>query len=251
VRSAAGRRLLLVGLVVSVAATGLHAATPGSSRLTASGDPIEASLEAEQTHTFRIALEAGQFLEVIIEQLGADVVANTRDPNGQPLLEFDSPGSGEAPEPVYLLAELTGDHTIDVRAYKGSGGDYSIRVETLRAHEQIDRTRMTAEKAFIDGRVWRRNGDPESVRKALIEFETALGDSQGALELHERALEQWQSVGYGRGEGVALRDLAPWPTSARASRSAPYNGIEKPSVDSKNTDRGGAGVVPRIPCALS
>ena len=146
-----------------------------SSRLTASGDPIAGRIEAEQSHSYRIAIEAGQFLEVLVDQLGADVVVNTLDPKCRPILEFDGPGSGQAPEPVYLLAEMSGDHTIEVRAYRGSGGDYSIRVVTLRPSRPIDLTRMTAERAFMDGRFLRRNsGDPESVGKALEELDKAL-----------------------------------------------------------------------------
>src|SRR5215813_10889025 len=72
------------------------------------GKPIKGELAGGGRHTYRIGLSAGQFLKVIIEQKGIDVVAQVSGPDGKQILEFDSEGRSQGREEVSLVTEAAG-----------------------------------------------------------------------------------------------------------------------------------------------
>src|SRR5262249_53427429 len=63
------------------------------------GKPIERELKGGEAHTYEIALATGQYLDVVVEQKGIDVVVRVIAPDGKPLKEVDSPNGTEGPEP--------------------------------------------------------------------------------------------------------------------------------------------------------
>src|SRR5215831_11855940 len=78
------------------------------------GPPIERALSAGQSHTYTINLEKGQFVEVIVDQHGIDVVIRTFSPSGQKLGEFDSPNGANGPENVGIAASVAGEYRLEV-----------------------------------------------------------------------------------------------------------------------------------------
>src|SRR5262245_7508188 len=54
------------------------------------GKPIKSELAGGQEHVYRIGLSADQFLKVIVEQQGIDVVVQVSGPDGKQLQEFNS-----------------------------------------------------------------------------------------------------------------------------------------------------------------
>ncbi len=64
------------------------------------GKPIERELAGGQQHLYQLSLSAGQYLHVVVEQRGIDVVVTLFGPTGQKLLEVDSPNGTQGPEPV-------------------------------------------------------------------------------------------------------------------------------------------------------
>ena len=54
------------------------------------GKSIKGELAGGRRHAYRISLGADQFLKVVIEQQGIDVVAQVSGPDGKQILEFDS-----------------------------------------------------------------------------------------------------------------------------------------------------------------
>ena len=55
------------------------------------GKPVKQVLAGGQSHSYRIRLDAGQFLEVFVEQQGIDVLTTLTGPDGTKLFESDSP----------------------------------------------------------------------------------------------------------------------------------------------------------------
>src|ERR1044071_1215556 len=55
------------------------------------GLPIERELAGGQAHTYRIKLIQEQYLHVIVEQKGIDVVVTAFQPDGQKIIAIDSP----------------------------------------------------------------------------------------------------------------------------------------------------------------
>src|SRR5216117_599451 len=64
------------------------------------GQTIERELAGGQTHTYQIKLTAGQFLRVLVEQKGIDVVLALSSPDGRQLIESDLTGIIGAREPL-------------------------------------------------------------------------------------------------------------------------------------------------------
>ena len=94
-----------------------------------SGKPIERELAGGEAHVYTIQLTTGQFLEVIVDQRGIDVVVFLFGPDGQKLDEVDSASGVEGPEAVSALVQSTGLHRVEVRALEkgASPGRYEIK----------------------------------------------------------------------------------------------------------------------------
>lgn len=100
------------------------------------GVPIERTLARGQSHSFSVSLEQDQFLQLVVDQRGIDVVVRVFSPAGKMLGEFDSPNGNEGPENVSLISATAGVYRIEV-APLGEGEDVSpgrfeIRILELR-----------------------------------------------------------------------------------------------------------------------
>ena len=101
------------------------------------GVPIERTLARGQSQSFSISLEQDQFLQLVVEQRGIDVVVRMVSPAGKMLGEFDSPNGADGPENVSLLSATAGIYRIEVFPL-GEGEDigsgrFEIRVLEIRA----------------------------------------------------------------------------------------------------------------------
>ncbi|HEX8129505.1 MAG TPA: CHAT domain-containing protein [Pyrinomonadaceae bacterium] len=116
------------------------------------GETIKGRMAGGETQLFRIALGAGQYLRVVVEQQGIDVAVALIAPGQKRLLEIDSPNGNYGPEPVSAVAEESGEHRIEVRLpdKKAAAGLFEIRVEALREPTPADRSRVSAERAFTE-----------------------------------------------------------------------------------------------------
>src|ERR1044071_6665749 len=63
------------------------------------GQPVERQIAGGQSHPYSISLSAGQYLKVIVEQKGIDVVVRLFGPGGQKIADMDSPNGSQGPEP--------------------------------------------------------------------------------------------------------------------------------------------------------
>jgi CHAT domain-containing protein/Tfp pilus assembly protein PilF len=110
-------------------------------RLLEPGKAIKRELSGAGSHTYRIRLEAGQFLKAIIEQDGIDVGARLLGPDGKQIMGFDSESRLRGTETVDHVAEAEGDYQLIVQPRQKSApvGSYEIRIEELRAATDDDR----------------------------------------------------------------------------------------------------------------
>ena len=97
--------------------------------------PIERELNCGGTHTYQIALEAGQFLDAAVNQRGVDVVVRLFAPDGHKIIDIDSPNGTQGDEPIALDAKSTGVYRIDVTCLQTDGrqvaGRYEIRINKI------------------------------------------------------------------------------------------------------------------------
>src|SRR6266576_7028812 len=98
------------------------------------GTPVERALAAGQSHSYTISLEQDQFLQLIVDQHGIDVVVRVFSPTGRRLREVDTPNGTEGPEDVTVVAETTGVYRIEVTPLDQNPppGRYEIKIVELR-----------------------------------------------------------------------------------------------------------------------
>lgn len=140
----------------------------------------ERSLVGGGVHSYRIDLPADAFLHAVAEQEGVDLALRLSGPDGQEILEVDSPTGSQGAEDLYFVAPEKGEYRLEVRAYESQAaeGSYRLRVTPLRPAEDHDRRQAESEMAFHRARA-RRQSDPETARAGFQEAArlfAALGD---------------------------------------------------------------------------
>ena len=142
--------------------------------------PIERELSGGQSHTYQITLTEGQYLKVIVEQRGIDVVVRLLDPNGKQVAEFDAEIRKQGQEVVSQVAEVTGRYRLEVEAKEKvtPTRNYGIHIEELRAAMKKDHALQEARKLST-----------EFVRLYLTnKYDEARPLAERALEIREKEL---------------------------------------------------------------
>jgi len=104
------------------------------------GTPVERTLGPSQTQDFTITLEENNFIQLVVEQRGIDVVVRVFSPDGKTIGEYDSPNGADGPEHVSFVAASAGAYRITVSPLDSgdaSTGRFEIKVlEVRKANEQ-------------------------------------------------------------------------------------------------------------------
>lgn len=139
------------------------------------GAPVKRELEGGGTHLFRLSINAGQYVRVVVEQQGIDVTVALVAPDKERLIEVDSPNGNRGPEPLSAIVDRAGDYLVEVRAPNKNAppGAYEIKIEAQREPSSSDRTRVAAERDFREAYKLLRQ-TAESRRVALEKFEALL-----------------------------------------------------------------------------
>jgi hypothetical protein len=105
------------------------------------GKPIEQELTGGQSHSYQITLAAGQYVKLVVEQRGIDVIVNLYGPDGKQITKFDSEIRTQGQETVSWVANEAGRYRLDVPAkYRNAvAGRYEIQVMDLRLATENDR----------------------------------------------------------------------------------------------------------------
>jgi CHAT domain-containing protein len=162
-------------------AAGAQAQAEKDVRRVEPGKPIERELAGGQSHSYKITLATGQYLDAVVEQRGIDVAVTLLGPDGKQILEVDSPNGDRGPEPVSWIVEIAGDYRLAVRSLKkdAASGRYEVKVVELRAATDRDRAMAEAHKLFNEAASLQGKGKyAEAIslaERALTIQETALG----------------------------------------------------------------------------
>jgi len=123
-------------------------------------------LNGGETHSYRLALNVGEFFYALVEQQGIDVVIDLFDPTGKHIADADSPNDNWDSEPILLIANTTGNYRVDISSTnkKAPAGRYAIKLIALRHPTSVDKAHVAAEDAFDAGRRLRSQGTVASRR---------------------------------------------------------------------------------------
>lgn len=136
------------------------------------------TLNPGEKHTYPLTLNANNYLKLVVEQQGIDVVVRLLGPDGKVVQEVDSPNGTQGPEPLSRIVEQAGSYILVVSLGKtAEPGKYELKLEDL--HMATDRDRATLE---IEGLV------------AKVEQLERAGKYNDALPLATQALEKSEHV---------------------------------------------------------
>src|SRR5215813_4733740 len=141
--------------------------------------PVERELPAGQTHIYRIALSAGQFALVEVEQRGADVSLAASGPDGKEFASVNLRSSGEGMERLAIIADAAGEYILKVisrnpKPAAGAVGRYKAKISELRAATEQDRDRAQAQSICYEAQKLSLEQAPEARMKAVQLYEEAL-----------------------------------------------------------------------------
>jgi CHAT domain-containing protein/tetratricopeptide (TPR) repeat protein len=177
---------LLGGASVAAAATQAGPPTADATILT-QGSVIEREMRVGETHVYSIELREGEYLQEVVEQRGVDVVQTLKGPNGQTILETDSPSGRQGPDPLAVIAPVTGTYSLTLSRtgrYTPPPMEYELRVLAVREPGPLDLLRARTVKALADaGRVFR-----QQPAEGLARFLEALA---GWEALGDRPMQMW------------------------------------------------------------
>src|ERR1700694_4010192 len=118
------------------------------------GSIIERTMTSTDAHTFTVNLTQGQFLKVVVDQRGVDVVIRISSPDGKVIGSFDSPNGASGPELVEVVTDSSGSHRIDVIPFSQPGrspssGKYELKVVELREATQKEFEQSKAQRGLF------------------------------------------------------------------------------------------------------
>jgi CHAT domain-containing protein/Flp pilus assembly protein TadD len=144
------------------------------------GKRIERELAGGQSHSYQMTLAAGQYVKLVVDQRGIDVMVKLFGPDGKQVTEFDSEIRTQGRETVEWVAEAASNYRVDVRAkYKNvAAGGYEIQVMELRVATEDDRALHEARKLNTEFLKLYRAGKYDEARPL----------AERVLEIRERVL---------------------------------------------------------------
>lgn len=112
------------------------------------GKPVERELAGGQSHSYQIVPEAGQYLRVVVEQRGIDVIVSLFGPDGKKVFDVDSPNGDHGPENLATVVESAGSFRLDVSALntEAKAGRYEVSLAELRTANRRDRLIVKADQ---------------------------------------------------------------------------------------------------------
>ncbi|MFL6501128.1 MAG: tetratricopeptide repeat protein, partial [Candidatus Udaeobacter sp.] len=181
-------------LVIATALTGLSSSLqqPDWSKFPALA-PVERELKGGETHSYRVDLQAGQFLHAVVEQRDIDIGIFLFGPDGKQISESNSPNDRWGTEPIVLVAPVAGEYRIDVRSGSANApaGSYGIKIIALRDATSADKDYVKAQRLVDDGRLLRAQAAATARRGAIEKFEAALPLFRAAGDTYRETITLW------------------------------------------------------------
>ncbi|HLW84569.1 MAG TPA: CHAT domain-containing protein [Candidatus Sulfotelmatobacter sp.] len=198
------------------------------------GDSVPGTVAPGQSHVHGIALTAGQYLHLEVEQDRVDLTVRLLSPEGKELEQRENAGEGSS-VPLSFVALSDGSYRVEIGLEDKSGAakNYQIKVDPLRASEPADQKRINAERADDAGDKLRAQGTGPSRHQAMTQYENALalwtdlndqqrqantlssvgrtyldlGDTKAALDFWARELTLRRALGNPKDEGNVLGSI--------------------------------------------
>jgi CHAT domain-containing protein/tetratricopeptide (TPR) repeat protein len=152
--------------------------------------PIERKLSGGESHLYEINLTANQFLRLLVEQRGVDVVVIIFSPEGARVREVDNRHGERGLELVSLVAKRSGNYRIEIRGLRKTAlsGSYQISLDELRPADTQAQAIDAAEQLVAEGNTLRATSTKDSLTQAIAKYREALLRSEDAGDLRAKAI---------------------------------------------------------------
>ncbi len=91
--------------------------TTQKAQLLPANQTVERELSGGQTHKYLITLKANEFLQIMAEQKGIDIVVRLFDSNQRQLAEADSSNPTQGFEKLLFITEREGEYEIQISVF--------------------------------------------------------------------------------------------------------------------------------------
>jgi len=151
------------------------------------GATVTRSIKGNERHVYELTLLPNQYVQVLVEQKGVDVILGLRNPSDGLFLR-DSPNGKFGPERVSAIAQSAGTYKIEVCTGRNEpSGTYELRLDGPREPRTEDEKRVAAEALLRAGGEELKKGSDDAGRVAI--------------GLYEQALKIWQGLGDNQEQG--------------------------------------------------
>jgi CHAT domain-containing protein len=199
------------------------------------GESVEREIAGGEAHGYEVSLKEKEFLRVVVDQQGIDLVVTLYGPSKKKQLEVNLRGGDYGPEPVSYEVGERGTYQLDVRPFASvaTRGRYRMVNETRPTATGQDRERLAAERLLLEARELELLLENEPMRKSIEKREQALvlwrrlsdrfweaatlssngysyiylGENHKALEVFSQALSIHRAMRNRRGEALALSSI--------------------------------------------
>ncbi len=157
--------------------------------------PVERELGPGQADVFTVDVQAGDFIHLVADKEGVDVVVALAGPQGKPLVTADRPNGATGRIPVSAIAGRGGAYQVRVTKSPRSSETGLYRIELAGRHPptEQDRTRLQAETDFLRALSNDLAHDKEKRSQAIAGY--------------QRAAEFWHSLGDAEAEALCLQRI--------------------------------------------
>jgi tetratricopeptide (TPR) repeat protein len=144
------------------------------------GKAVEREIAGGESHAYQVKLTAGQFMRVMVDQKGIDLVVALIAPNREQLVEANILSSGQ--ESLSHEVAVSGDYRIIIRTLAATApkAEYEVQLEVKAAVTAQDKQRIAAEGLLAEAGKLSEQGD------ATLEQ---------TVEKAQQALALWRGLG--------------------------------------------------------
>src|SRR6185436_15669498 len=139
------------------------------------GQSVRAGIAGGQEHAYGLALQAGEYVKVVVDQHGVDVVIAARGPDGGLMVEANFRATADGTDWLSLQAETGGRYHIALRPRlsDAAAGSYELKLVGPRPATARDRAAARADGLLAEGHALTREGSAASREKAALRMEEA------------------------------------------------------------------------------
>jgi CHAT domain-containing protein/Flp pilus assembly protein TadD len=171
----------------------------------APGKSKETGLGGGQRHVYLIAVPPGSYLNLVVNQLGIDVVLTIYRNSDEELIEVDKANGTRGSETLSLLFDATSSYRLQIRAReeKAVAGRYAVEITDVHPATPQDETRWKAEQSFVLGKQFLKQAELSQ-----------------AIEKYLESLKLWRFAKDAEGEALTLLNLGNAYFTAGKTRQA-------------------------------